>query len=93
MSHVGTLERERTTAAAGPDRHCDDERNGDCEPVRAVRADLRDLRVGQATVTDQSRADEDRDAAEDRSEVRLVQRVDPVDVRQPLVSPDAAPLE
>jgi hypothetical protein len=93
VPYVGTLERERTTAAAGPDRHRDDERDGDREPIRAVRADLRDLRVGQAAVTDQARADEDGDATEDRREIRLVQRVDPVDVRQPLVSPDAPPLE
>jgi hypothetical protein len=93
VTNVGALQRERTTAAAGPDRDSDHDRDDDREPVGAVGANLVDLRVGQAAVTDESCADENGDATENRSEIRLVERVDPVDVCKPFASPDAAPLE
>ena len=71
------------------DRDGDDDR----KPIRSVGLDAGYLRGRELTVADEPSADQDGDAAENRCEIRLIQRVDPMDVRQPLAAPDASPLE
>ena len=94
VPHVGSLERERSTPAARsqarPRRRR--RRRPPSQSAPSVRT-LRDLCGRELAVADETGADEDRDATEDRGQVRLVQRIDPVDVRQPLAAPDAPPLE
>ena len=93
VPHVGPFERERPTSTprSQPERHHDGD--DDRQPVRTVGSDLRDLCGRELTVADEAGTDEDGDATEDRRQVRLVERIDPVDVRQPLAAPDAPPLE
>ena len=93
VTDVGPFECERPAAAARSQPDRDDDCDDDGEPVRAVDADVRDCDGRQLAVADQTGTDEDGDAAQDRGQVRLVERVDPVDVGKPLAAPDAPPLE
>jgi hypothetical protein len=93
VTDIGALERERSAATPRSQPDCHHHRDRDGEPVATIRLQVRDLRVGQPPVTDQTGADEDRDTAEQRGQVRLVERVDPVDVSQALATPNASPLE
>jgi hypothetical protein len=92
VTDLRPFECERPAPTSGPQADGDDRDDDHGQPVRPVGADLRDLCVGQTTVTDQTGTDEDGDATEDRRQVRLVERVDPVDVGQPLATPDAPPI-
>jgi hypothetical protein len=93
VTHLGPFEGERSASTSGPEPYRDDDRDHHRDPVRTVRSYLVDLRGGELAVTDQSGTDEDRDRTEDRGEIRLVERVDPMDVGQPLAAPDSSPLE
>ena len=84
MPHVGPLERHRTATTPGPqtDRH--DDSGDETDPVSAVARQPLELRRREEAVADESGADEHGRAAEQRGEIRLVQRVDPVHIGQAL---------
>lgn len=93
MTHVRPLERQWSTPAPGSQPEGNDRGDEQCQPVGSVSTNVGDLRVAQLPVADEARADEDGDTAEQCSQVRLVERVDPMDVGQPLTTADAPPLE
>jgi hypothetical protein len=93
VADFSSLEGEWSATTARPQCDGNDDRNDHREPVRSVGLDAGDLRRRQLAVADEAGTDEDGDATEDRGQVRLIERVDPVDVRQPLAAPDASPLE
>ena len=93
MTDVGSFERERASPAAGSHADRDDDGDDDREPVRSVGLDMRDLRRRELTVADEPGTDKDRDTTQDRGQIRLVERVDPMDVGEPLAAPGASPLE
>jgi hypothetical protein len=93
VAHLRLLERQGPTAAAGAQAHRDRHCGEAAEPPRPVPEDVVQAPLVDVAVTDGARRDDDEDEADDPGQVRLVHRVDPVDLADALLPSEAAPLD
>ncbi len=92
VSHVCRLERQRAAPTPRPQADGERDRSRDPDNSRAPTGHVVERGTPHLAVTDQTGHDHDGDHGRDRSDVHLVERVDPMDLRYPLTAPRASEL-